>query len=179
MISWFILTCHFFLLFRNTYNSVPVPSTSFTNSLLLVNLLQNGSLCRCRFKCYTSVSCRWSGTSSTAKDSRSYRPYVPIDLCQYGWRTHWRRKAVTAVLFSTWVKDNILFYIIQHSIIILPRRCSGKIDLNAVLSNVENVCNAVGFKLGQSWEMYVSELSKMPWTSIFLTSLELDGFDGD
>ena len=51
--------------------------------------------------------------------------------------------------------------------------------LNAVLSNVENVCNAVGFKLGQSWEMYVSELSKMPWTSIFLTSLELDGFDGD
>ena len=76
-------------------------------------------------------------------------------------------------------KTTFFYYITQHSIIILPRRCSGKIDLNAVLSNVENVCNAVGFKLGQSWEMYVSELSKITWTSIFLTSLELDGFDGD
>ena len=38
---------------------------------------------------------------------------------------------------------------------------------------------ALGFKLGQSWEMYVSELLKMPWTSVFLTSLEVDGFDGD
>ena len=54
-----------------------------------------------------------------------------------------------------------------------------KIDLNAVLDNVESVCNALGLKLGQSWEMYVSELPKMTWTSLFLTSLELDGFDGD
>ena len=54
-----------------------------------------------------------------------------------------------------------------------------KIDLNAVLNNVESVCNALCFKLGQSWEMYVNELPKMPWTSIFLISLELDGFDGD
>ena len=54
-----------------------------------------------------------------------------------------------------------------------------KIDLNAVLNNVESVCNAFGFKLGQSWKMYVSEPPKMPWTSIFLTSLEVDGFDGD
>ena len=54
-----------------------------------------------------------------------------------------------------------------------------KIDLNAVLNNVESVCNALGFKLGQSWEMYVSELPKMPWTSVFLISLEADGFDGD
>ena len=54
-----------------------------------------------------------------------------------------------------------------------------KIDLNAVLNNVESVCNALGFKLGQSWEMYVSELPKMPWTSVFLISLEVDGFDGD
>ena len=54
-----------------------------------------------------------------------------------------------------------------------------KIDLNAVLDNVESVCNALGLKLGQSWEMYVSELPKMTWTSIFLTSLELDSFDGD
>ena len=54
-----------------------------------------------------------------------------------------------------------------------------KIDLNAVLNNVESVCNALGFKLGQSWEMYVRELPKMRWTSVFLTSLEVDGFDGD
>ena len=53
-----------------------------------------------------------------------------------------------------------------------------KIDLNAVLNNVESVCKALGFKLGQSWQMYVSELPKMPWTSIFLASLEVDGFDG-
>ena len=54
-----------------------------------------------------------------------------------------------------------------------------KIDLNAVLNNVESVCKALGFKLGQSWKMCVSELPKMPWTSIFLASLEVDGFDGD
>ena len=54
-----------------------------------------------------------------------------------------------------------------------------KIDLNAVLNNVESVCKALGFKLGQSWKTYVSELPKMPWTSIFLASLEVDGFDGD
>ena len=54
-----------------------------------------------------------------------------------------------------------------------------KIDLNAVLNNVESVCKALGFKLGQSWKMYVSELPKMPWTNIFLASLEVDGFDGD
>ena len=54
-----------------------------------------------------------------------------------------------------------------------------KIDLNAVLNNVQSACNALGFKLGQSWEMSVSELPKMPWTSVFLTSLEVDGFDGD
>ena len=50
-----------------------------------------------------------------------------------------------------------------------------KIDVNAVPNSVESVCNALDFKLGQSWEMYVSELPKMPWTTIFLTSVELDG----
>ena len=54
-----------------------------------------------------------------------------------------------------------------------------KIDLNAVLNNAESVCNALGFKLGQSWKMYVSELPKMSWTSTFLASLGVDGFDGD
>ena len=46
------------------------------------------------------------------------------------------------------------------------------------MNNFESVYNALDFKLGQSWEMYVSELPKMPWTSVFLTSLEVDGFDG-
>ena len=34
----------------------------------------------------------------------------------------------------------------------------------------------LGFKLGKSWETYVTELPKLPWTSIYLTSLELEGF---
>ena len=76
----------------------------------------------------------------------------------------------------------------QHSCLIMDKEDSWlyyradvveKIDLNAVLNNVEGACNALGFKLGQSWEMYVSELPKMPGTSVFLTSLEVDGFDGD
>ena len=33
--------------------------------------------------------------------------------------------------------------------------------------------------LAQWWEMYVSELPKMPWTSVFLTSLEVHDFDDD
>ena len=76
----------------------------------------------------------------------------------------------------------------QHSCLMMDKEDSWlyyredvveKIDLNAVLNNVESVCKALGFKLGQSWKMYVSELPKMPWTSIFLASLEVDGFDGD
>ena len=47
------------------------------------------------------------------------------------------------------------------------------------MNNFESVYNALDFKLGQSWEMYVSELPKMPWTSIFLASFKIDGFDGD
>ena len=76
----------------------------------------------------------------------------------------------------------------QHSCLIMDEEDSWlyyredvveKIDLNAVLNNVESVCKALGFKLSQSWKMNVSELPKMPWTSIFLASLEVDGFDGD
>ena len=63
--------------------------------------------------------------------------------------------------------------------VVFQRRCGGKIELNVVLNNVESVCDALGFKFGQSWEMYVRELPKMPWTSVFLSSLEIDGFDGD
>ena len=76
----------------------------------------------------------------------------------------------------------------QHSCLMMDKEDSWlyyredvveKIDLNVVLNNVESVCNALGFKLGQSWEMYASELPKMPWTRVFLTSLKVDGFDGD
>ena len=49
-----------------------------------------------------------------------------------------------------------------------------KIDLNIVMKTAESVCIAVGFKLDQSWEAYVSELPKFPWTSMYLTSLELE-----
>ena len=75
----------------------------------------------------------------------------------------------------------------QHSCVMMDKEDSWlyyredvveKIDLNAVLNNAESVCKALGFKLGQSWKMYVSELPKMPWTIIFLASLEVDGFDG-
>ena len=49
-----------------------------------------------------------------------------------------------------------------------------QIDMNSVLKAIESVCSALGFKLGNSWEAYVSEKPKMPWTSIYLASLELD-----
>ena len=51
-----------------------------------------------------------------------------------------------------------------------------QIDLNLVLKATESICSALGFKLGKSWEAYVTELPKMPWTSIYLASLELDVF---
>ena len=54
-----------------------------------------------------------------------------------------------------------------------------KIDLNLVLKTAESVCSALSFKLGKSWEAYVTELPKLPWTSIYLTSLELDGVADD
>ena len=53
-----------------------------------------------------------------------------------------------------------------------------KMDLNVVLKTAESVCSAIGLKLGTSWEAYVTELPKFPWTSIYLTSLELEGSIG-
>ena len=52
-----------------------------------------------------------------------------------------------------------------------------QIDLNSVLKATESICSALGFKLGKSWEAYVTDLPKMPWTSIYLPSLELDDFE--
>ena len=53
-----------------------------------------------------------------------------------------------------------------------------KMDLNVVLKTAESVCSAIGPKLGESWKEYVTELPKFPWTSIYLTSLELEGSIG-
>ena len=51
-----------------------------------------------------------------------------------------------------------------------------QIDLNSMLKATESICSALGFKLGKTWEAYVTELPKMPWISIYLASLELDDF---
>ena len=54
-----------------------------------------------------------------------------------------------------------------------------QIDLNVILKTAESVCSALGFKLGKTWEAYETELPKLPWTSIYLTSLELQDYDTD
>ena len=46
-----------------------------------------------------------------------------------------------------------------------------QIDLNSMLNATGSICSALGFKLGKSGEAYVTELPKMPWTSIDLTSV--------
>lgn len=48
-----------------------------------------------------------------------------------------------------------------------------KIHLTMLLKTAESVCNTLGFKLGKSWNAYVTELPRFPRTSIYLTSLEL------
>ena len=49
-----------------------------------------------------------------------------------------------------------------------------KIDSSNVLKTAEYVCSALGLKLTNSWETYVTELPKFPWTSVYLTSLEFE-----
>ena len=50
-----------------------------------------------------------------------------------------------------------------------------KTDLSLVLKTTESVCSALGIKLGKSWEAYVTELPKFPWTNLYITSLEFEG----
>ncbi|KAJ7385701.1 hypothetical protein OS493_013729 [Desmophyllum pertusum] len=50
-----------------------------------------------------------------------------------------------------------------------------KIDLTNVLKTSESGLQRSCFKLSNSWEAYVTELPKFPWTSMYLTSLELEG----
>jgi len=54
-----------------------------------------------------------------------------------------------------------------------------QIDLAMVMQTVESVCGALGLKLGQTWGNYLTELPKLPWTSLYLTSLELKNYDED
>ena len=44
---------------------------------------------------------------------------------------------------------------------------------------MESVCSTLGLKLGQTWESYLTELPKLPWTSLYLSSLELENYDED
>jgi len=37
-----------------------------------------------------------------------------------------------------------------------------QIDLAMVMQTVESVCSTMGLKLGQTWESYLMELSKLP-----------------
>ena len=54
-----------------------------------------------------------------------------------------------------------------------------QIDLNIVMKTVESVCSTLGLKLGQTWESFLTELPKLPWTGLYLTSLELECYDED
>ena len=42
----------------------------------------------------------------------------------------------------------------------------------------ESVCSALGFKLENNWEAYLSELTKLPKTAMYLASLELKNQSG-
>ena len=54
-----------------------------------------------------------------------------------------------------------------------------QVDMAAVKTTVESVCSALGLKLGQTWENYLTELPKLAWTTIYLTSFELEHYDND
>ena len=54
-----------------------------------------------------------------------------------------------------------------------------QIGLAMVMRTAEIVCSTLQCKLGQTWESYLTELPKLPWTSLYLTSLELENYDED
>ena len=80
----------------------------------------------------------------------------------------------TVVLFNTQVKTNILAWwwiMMMHGCITTMKWWN---KLTCILSWTLSL--PLGFKLGKSWEAYVTKLPKMPWTSIYLASLKLDVF---
>ena len=48
-----------------------------------------------------------------------------------------------------------------------------------MIQTVKSVCSTLGFKLGQTWEIYLTGVPKLPWTSPYLASLELENYDAD
>ena len=54
-----------------------------------------------------------------------------------------------------------------------------QIDLAMVMQTVESVCSTLGLNLVQTWKNYLTELPKLPWTSLYLTSLGLENYDED
>ena len=50
-----------------------------------------------------------------------------------------------------------------------------KIELSLVLKTAESVCSALSTKLGKSWEVYVTELPKVPWTNRYITGIRRIG----
>ena len=88
-----------------------------------------------------------------------------------------RKKQINALaaLFNILVKDSTLAWcwiLKTHGSI-----AREQIDLGMVMQTVESVCSTLGLKLGQTWESYLTELPKLPWTSLYLTSLELENYD--
>ena len=61
---------------------------------------------------------------------------------------------------SCLMKDNDDAWMYYHDEVV------EQIDLNCMLKAIESICSALGFKLGKSWEAYVTEF-------IYLASLEL------
>ena len=49
-----------------------------------------------------------------------------------------------------------------------------EIDPQRVWELAEGVCKLLEVPLHESWESYVSELYKLPWTTVYLTYLELN-----
>ena len=54
-----------------------------------------------------------------------------------------------------------------------------QIDLAMVMLTVKTVYNTLGLKLGQTWERHLTELPKLPWTSLYLASLDFENYDED
>lgn len=148
------------------------------SSLSAFNFLQNGSKYSGRFKRYTSADCWWTGTSSTAKNSKSYRPCDPTYFSGYDWLTHLRKaESLLRLCYSApKLKDNIRAscWIKRTFGCITEEMWRKQFYLNVILNTVEIVCNGLGVKLGKSWKMYISEQPKMSWKWFLgLNSLEM------
>ena len=53
-----------------------------------------------------------------------------------------------------------------------------KIDLSLVLETAESVCGELGIKTGKSWKANVTELTKFPWTNLYISFQESKDWTG-